>query len=542
MVNWVVEERVPIYMDAVNPELAARGELLGHRYRLHEAIGHGGMSVVYRAYDLVLDRTVAVKMMAQVGDPKLRAKLQAEARAYGRINHSRIAQVFDYGETDRPGGPPAPYIVMELVEGDSLSSRLADGTALPWRSATVIAAQIAQALAAAHARGLVHRDIKPGNVIITDIGVKLVDFGISAAIGAPEADDDGEVLGTPSYVAPERITNVPVGPAADVYSLGVLLYRMLAGTMPWTVDSRTQQLAAHMFVDAAPLPPIASLPDDVAQLCATCLAKDPNQRPTSADVATILDRVVAGQTSSADVPVPAFVPGVTAARDNRTRSLGDTYSPMVRLRRRRPALVLALALAAVSAALLVTVWTTGGTAPRVNSADAASCDSTFSVVRDGGSDFTANVTVTNTSAVPLHGWRLAFALPGRQTLEPNGDGTTVTPEDGSPYVVTVTQSGSNVLAVAGADHVLASGARAVLPLSARYAGSNLLPTTFTLNGATCRTQVAGAVSTSPAAVGPTLVPRSTAAKTDDGGHGHGHGNGGSGGGGDGDGNGGPGKG
>ena len=366
MVNWPIDSCVPMCMDAANSgyersrPLIPRGELLGNRYRLYEVIGHGGMSVVYRAYDLVLDRSVAVKMMAQVGDPKLRAKLQAEARAYGRINHPRIAQVFDYGETDRASGPPAPYIVMELVDGDSLSSRLADGTALPWRSAIVIAAQIAQALASAHARGLVHRDIKPGNVIITDTGVKLVDFGISATIGAPEADDDGEILGTPSYVAPERITNVPVGPAADVYSLGVLLYRMLAGTMPWTVETRTQALEAHMFVDAAPLPLIAGLPDDVARLCATCLAKDPNQRPTSADVAKVLDRVVAGQTSSADVPVPVFLPGITPARDNRTRALGDTHTPLMRVRRRRPAALLGFAVAAVSAALLFTVWTTGG--------------------------------------------------------------------------------------------------------------------------------------------------------------------------------------
>jgi len=163
------------------------GAILGQRYVVEEPIGHGGMSVVYRAHDLVLDRPVAVKMLALTDDPRLRSELRVEARASGKLNDPRIAQVFDYGETVNSEGTAAPYIVMELVAGEPLSRRLSGGAAMPWRTACAICGEIAQALTAAHRQGLVHRDIKPDNVLITDAGVKLIDFGISASIGSADS-------------------------------------------------------------------------------------------------------------------------------------------------------------------------------------------------------------------------------------------------------------------------------------------------------------------------------------------------------------------
>ncbi len=288
------------------------GDVVGGRYRLAELIGSGGMSVVWRAHDAVLDRPVAVKMLSKAGSERFRIQLRAEARAYGRLNTPRIAQVYDYGETDTA----APYLVMEYVTGEPLSHRLRDG-AMPWTAAIVMAAQIADALRDAHAHGLVHRDIKPDNVILTDGGAKLVDFGICAMIGAPDADPDGRLLGTPAYLAPERIADAPVQPAADVYGLGVLLYRALTGGLPWPADTSTGLIRAHMFAEPTPMPAIDELPADVARICAACLEKDPHARPSSAELANTL--WLATLTGNAPIsPAPAFFanaapPSATAA-------------------------------------------------------------------------------------------------------------------------------------------------------------------------------------------------------------------------------------
>src|SRR5215475_8936412 len=188
------------------------GDLISGRYRLIDHIGTGGQSVVWSARDEVLDRQVAVKMLAQPGSDRFRSQLRAEARAYGRLNTPRIAQVYDYGETESN----APYLVMEYVTGEPLSQRLAGGRSMSWPDAVTMAAQIADALREAHAHGLVHRDVKPDNVLLTAGGVKLVDFGICAMVGAPDADEDGKLLGTPAYLAPERIIDAPVHAAADV--------------------------------------------------------------------------------------------------------------------------------------------------------------------------------------------------------------------------------------------------------------------------------------------------------------------------------------
>jgi serine/threonine protein kinase len=204
------------------------GWLIGGRYRLHDRLGSGGMSVVWEARDEVLDRDVAVKVLAPAlaEDPELLRRIHAEARAAAGLRHPNVVAVYDYGETD-DRGRLVPYIVMELVTGRSMTELLTGGP-LPWRLAVLIGAQVAAALASAHAHGIVHRDVKPGNVMVTAAGVKLVDFGISATIG--DADmAEGQLLGTPAYLAPERLDGGHVRPATDVYALGLLLFLGLAG-------------------------------------------------------------------------------------------------------------------------------------------------------------------------------------------------------------------------------------------------------------------------------------------------------------------------
>ncbi|MEU5949343.1 protein kinase [Micromonospora sp. NPDC047465] len=262
---------------------------LHDRYVLRERIGLGGMSEVWRADDEVLHRPVAVKALAgEFGtDPQLRATIQREARAAARLTHPHVTQVYDYGEASLAGGAVVPYLVMELVEGRNLADRLADGP-LAWPDAVRLAGQVAAALAAAHRIGVVHRDIKPGNVMLTETGAKVLDFGIAALAGPdhPLAGQTGELLmGTPAYFAPERMRPGPPNPASDVYALGALLYRTLTGRAPLPV--RTWEDALEVHAGHTPVPPlrIPGLPADVADLTLSCLAADPARRPTSAQLA-----------------------------------------------------------------------------------------------------------------------------------------------------------------------------------------------------------------------------------------------------------------
>jgi eukaryotic-like serine/threonine-protein kinase len=292
-----------VHTDAVDA-----ADMLGGRYRLVERLGEGGMSVVWRAWDEVLDRHVAVKLLSPrfVADPAFRQRIRAEAQAAARLAHPHIAGIFDFGESLRPGGERVPYIVMELLSGQTLAEVLDDGP-LPLARVLRICAQIASGLAAAHDEGIVHRDVKPANVMITNNGTaKVVDFGVAAVVG-DLAEQGGVLFGTPAYVAPERLSGGAVVAGTDVYGLGVLLYRMLTGYMPWPVESTTQMLVAHMYVEPEPLPPLTGLPGDVIATCEACLGKDPEERPPAGDVAEILSAAAA--TISADLtPVPVVRP------------------------------------------------------------------------------------------------------------------------------------------------------------------------------------------------------------------------------------------
>ncbi|MGS2613120.1 protein kinase domain-containing protein [Micromonospora sp. LZ34] len=276
-----------------------RDQLLAGRYRLGERLGEGGMSVVHRAHDEVLERDVAVKVLAG-SDAVARRRIQAEAKAAARISHPNVTNVYDYGESSL-AGERVPFVVMELLTGRTLEQRLAAGP-LPPRAGLRVCAEVAAALAAAHALGLVHRDVKPGNVMLTPTGAKVLDFGIAAIAGAPEIDFEGRLLGTPAYLAPERLDAGEVLPASDVYALGLLLHRVLVGRLPWQSATHTGTLRAHAYAEPGPLPEVAGVSAEVGRLYRRCVAKDPLDRPAAAEVARVLAAAVVRMAEPDPVP------------------------------------------------------------------------------------------------------------------------------------------------------------------------------------------------------------------------------------------------
>ena len=260
--------------------------VLAGRYRLEGRIATGGMGEVWRAADTVLERPVAVKLLRSgySGDPETLARFRAEARHAAAVSHPGIAHVYDYGE----GGPDdSPFLVMELVDGPALTELVAGGPLDAVQTLDVVA-QAAAALAAAHAAGLVHRDIKPGNLLVGRGGiVKITDFGIAYAAGSAPLTRTGALIGTPAYLAPERIAGAPATPACDLYSLGIVAYECLAGAPPFT-GSPMQIALAHQRRGVPPLP--ASVPRPVARFVADLSARDPMARPASAADVTVRAR------------------------------------------------------------------------------------------------------------------------------------------------------------------------------------------------------------------------------------------------------------
>jgi eukaryotic-like serine/threonine-protein kinase len=279
--NWVVATRnwvLATIVVVVTGVEVSPGLLLGRRYRLDGRIAAGGMGEVWRATDLVLARPVAVKLLryGYAGEGVELARFRAEARHAGSLSHPGIAQVYDYHEAEPP---VPPYLVMELVDGPSLATLLAKGPLDPARTMDVIA-QAARALQAAHMAGLVHRDIKPGNVLVSRSGqVKVTDFGIAHAAGAAPLTRPGALIGTPAYLAPEQIAGAHATPAADLYALGIVAFRCLTGRLPFDGPP----LAVAMAQQDKPLPPLPpSVPAEVAALVAELTAKDPWARPVGA--------------------------------------------------------------------------------------------------------------------------------------------------------------------------------------------------------------------------------------------------------------------
>ena len=257
------------------------GRTVGGRYRLISRLGAGGMSAVYLARHVLIDRLVAVKVLRRdlAQDSTHRDRFLREARAVNRINHENIVEISDYGETE----DDLVYLVMEYVPGDSLASALSEG-ALPTPRALSIVAQIGSALGRAHQMGVVHRDLKPENVFLVQRRnapdfVKLLDFGIAKIMDAPALTGSQQIFGTPGYVAPEYIQSADIDGRADLYSLGVILYEMVTGALPFDYEYPADLLVKH--VTEQPVPPSERNPEvepAVEALVLRCLEKDPDRR------------------------------------------------------------------------------------------------------------------------------------------------------------------------------------------------------------------------------------------------------------------------
>ena len=254
------------------------GQVYGNRYRLVDRIAIGGMGEVWRAHDEVILRDVAIKILKPefMGDPGFLERFRVEARHAARVDHEGIADVYDYGE-----GSGSAYLVMELVSGDSLARIIEKRIRLTGVEVLSIIEQTARALHAAHEDGLVHRDVKPGNLLITPNGkVKITDFGIARVADQVALTATGQVMGTVQYLAPEQATGKPATPSTDIYSLGIVAYEALTGKRPFTGES--QMVIAMAQINDKPPAMDKDIDSRVQDLVLACLAKKPSQRPGSA--------------------------------------------------------------------------------------------------------------------------------------------------------------------------------------------------------------------------------------------------------------------
>src|SRR5436853_5032306 len=271
------------------------GKVFDGKYRLDERLGGGGMGTVYRATHLLIERTVAIKVLSQrfLGDETAQQRFHREARAAGRMQHPNAVTVTDFGATD----DGYLYIVMELLEGQTLRDLLAREAPLDPARAVSFMLQASAAVGAAHDAGLIHRDLKPANIFVEHrpnmpATVKVLDFGVAKCAVEEQADDDfitltqvGAIIGTPRYMAPEQCSGVGMlTPAADVYSLGIILYEMLTGAVPFNAD--TPLALALRQVSERPTAPreiVASIPRELEKIVLRALAKNPADRPPNAN-------------------------------------------------------------------------------------------------------------------------------------------------------------------------------------------------------------------------------------------------------------------
>ncbi|MEU8209403.1 protein kinase [Micromonospora sp. NPDC049044] len=299
------------------------GERIADRYELTYPVGRGGMGQVWAGFDERLDRPVAIKFLRQLDVPEEERetagkRFRREARATARLDHPGVPAVHDLGVHGED-----LYLVMQLVPGIVLADHIAEQERLPVGEAASVAVQVCSVLMAAHAASLVHRDLKPQNIMITPSGVvKVLDFGVAALLGPAEASRltaTGRTLGTPAYIAPEQAQGGPVGPAADLYALGCIFFEMLGGNPPYEAANAPDLMRRHID---SPIPIIteyrSDVPEDLAHLIYCLLAKDPAERPGSAGevrqlVAPFLD---------GDSPVPA-----AARTDHRSASASPLIAP-----------------------------------------------------------------------------------------------------------------------------------------------------------------------------------------------------------------------
>jgi serine/threonine protein kinase len=310
------------------------------RYRLERPLGHGGMATVYLARDAELDRPVAVKILAEslAADAAFRKRLLREARLAARLSHPNVVSVYDVGETE----DGRPYVVMECVEGVTLADLLQERDRLPAEEAVVLAVQACCGLAHAHAAGLVHRDVKPQNLLLREDGtLKVADFGIARAAETTALTQVGTVLGTAAYLSPEQAAGEEVTSATDVYALGAVLFELLTGRPPYVGDSLADLAAKQAEGAIAPVSELApGVPRRVEDAVMRSLARNPAYRPQSAE--ELARELAPGSSEPPTAPLPVAAKGTS---------------------RRRRWLALAVVLAAAAVALAVALATRGGGSP-----------------------------------------------------------------------------------------------------------------------------------------------------------------------------------
>ncbi|MEU8365226.1 protein kinase [Nonomuraea sp. NPDC048882] len=288
--------------------MVAQGTTLAGRYRLDTRIGAGGMGEVWRGEDIVLARTVAVKVLlpGRMEDPGFVARFQGEARAMATINHSGVVDVYDYGVSG-----DTVYLVMKFVDGEPLDRLLGRLGRIPPQPAMELIAQAASALQAVHDQGIVHRDVKPGNLLVQRDGtLVLTDFGIARSDVANRLTDAGMVLGTAAYCAPEQAEGAPVTPAVDIYALGVVAYECLVGQRPFDGESAVTIALKHIREAPPPLP--QDIPPQVRNLVEIALSKDPTRRYPSARAMSEAARAIANGQMPAVPDLPAAPPATGA--------------------------------------------------------------------------------------------------------------------------------------------------------------------------------------------------------------------------------------
>jgi eukaryotic-like serine/threonine-protein kinase len=340
------------------------GQMLAGRYRLDGPIASGGMGDVWRATDTVLGRTVAIKVLRadRSSDPSFGARFRAEARTLAALHHSGVVEVYDYGEiSSKPGVPEIAFLVMAFIDGEPLSHRLARLGRLSAAATMSLVAQTADALHAAHTAGIVHRDVKPGNVLIDADGrVVLVDFGIAHTAATEGLTGVRDIVGTVRYMAPEQAMKQPLAPATDVYSLGTLAYECLVGAPPFAGNDAVAVALAHVQDMPPPLP--ADVPVAAREIVMTAMAKDPARRFATAAAMAAAARHA---TDSRTAPIPMgratppdgaitrrlsrVLPGTTAVG----RPIDTSVRPRSRSRRGVLAAVASLALVGVATAAVL---------------------------------------------------------------------------------------------------------------------------------------------------------------------------------------------
>jgi serine/threonine-protein kinase len=437
-------------------------DVLNDRYRLEERVATGGMGDVWKASDLVLGRTVAVKVLlpSLLTDPQFLTRFRAEARMMAAVHHPGIVQVYDCGEdTSRPDR--ADYLVMEFVEGEPLSHRITETGRLEVEQTLSIVGQAAQALHAAHTAGIIHRDVKPSNLLVhPDGSVVLVDFGVARSTSVTSITSTNAVPGTVLYMAPEQASGKPVSPATDVYALGAVAYCCLTGNPPFTGDNPLQVAVAHLRDEPPPLPD--DVPDDVAALVFRALAKEPAERfASAAAMAAAVQGILAGTGGGVDLatmPTPVLrgsMAGLTTATD-----MPPVVAEPVRQRQPRGAGILAVAAVVVLAVAGLTAAlgfqsagqqpqdspgvVTTSTAAAPASAPASELPSQPTSVRRPGSASTVTAGASvRPSATP------ASATPGGQQQPPSPTAGGNSPTASTPAPVPTTAAPSDPGPTAG---------------------------------------------------------------------------------------------